>query len=624
MRHASAAWRTWLPATGSALVILAWAILLARQTQNYNYGDSFAPTLVSLGELQLVPDSAPQWFYGSARTVLPDLFALVCRTTGMTPETLHHTVTIVTLVAALASIGRAAAAISGSAWAGLAAIVAVPFSWMFALAVGYFAPFWSGFALAGYWGCGWACALWGVWLTTPSSGWRSAVPYALAGAAFLGHPVWASALLLIMVSDECLGLVAGPSRPKQLQRALVKGMVFLIIASPQLYLLVSNVATPVGGDVMASWWSLMQFRKSFHVFIWETGVPYAHLAKLTILSAVSTVIAWPFLDGELRRRVGATFAGVALLTAISFSAIQLVPTPTIAALVVSRGMALASVGVIVLVAAAMVRTSGVRAAMLIAAWIAIAVPAELPWLQQASNTFMSHTPALFQPATDFGLSFAIAAGALIAAAAWPSRLLAVAPRLRLGMLAGMSAALLAIKVPLVPRSLGAVPPESWASLTQCIRDRTAPDDLLVMPPYPYAIASTRRSSILDYTLIGASIYNPAMTPFELKALLAIYDVDLRGIPRNKVSSYVAAHDGNLCMLERGYLDLIGDERRVLALKAAFPSAAYLVGMRPGVRPHEWVCGVAERPLLPLPTTCDTGDYVLYDIRSVPADRKGDR
>src|SRR5687768_4865235 len=93
------AWSEAIAWAALAAVLALWMAAFARQVANYNYSDSFGPTLAMLGEFTLVPDSAVTWFYQGAPTVLPWLLAKICALTGATPETLHASITTITLVA---------------------------------------------------------------------------------------------------------------------------------------------------------------------------------------------------------------------------------------------------------------------------------------------------------------------------------------------------------------------------------------------------------------------------------------------------------------------------------------------------------------------------------------------
>ena len=178
--------------------------------------------------------------------------------------------------------------------------------------------------------------------------------------------------------------------------------------------------------------------------------------------------------------------------------------------------------------------------------------------------------------------------------------------------------LTAVKLPMIPAFQGAaLPTDTWNDLTTFIREQTPAESLLIMPPYPYSIASTRRSYVLDYSLLGAAVYNPPMTSFELGALRNIYGVSLDGMSHDDIKAFLLKNEGILCLLERRYRDLIASEDKVRALKQAYPSAAFLVGFKPGVTPLEWVCGAYDGPLLPLPLAHENREYVLYDLRTLP-------
>jgi len=603
-------------------MILAWCAVLLRQIPNYNYADTFGPTLVALGEITLVPDSVVTYFYGSARTVLPLALAAVCSALGVTPESLHRAVTLGTVSVGLLGPAVAASAIARTWWAGVLVVAAIPFGWTFALSVGYHAPFWTGYALAGYWALAWVCAVWGFWFVGPERGWRGFAPFCLAGFVFLAHPSWGLVLFAVLAIDEAIAVwSAKGARSAALRSAAFKIGLAALVATPQMVFILGSLMQPRGSESSDAWWTLMQFRKSFHVFIWDGGVPFTRVAKLAIVTALCTAVARPLLDWTQRRRLVATIIGVSALVALSYASVEIVPIRAVAAVVLSRGMALLAAAAIVLVAAAMMAARDWRVVATLAlyvAFLALAVPSELQAVTRLSNTFMAAMPAFFQPAVEAGLSFLVTVVALATALLFRHRTAAPiaahgVPGPRRAAAALFAGALTFSKLGLVPASHGAIAPATWTALMDCVRERTPPAALLVTPPYPYSIASARRSFILDYSLLGASIYNPAMTSFELEALRAVYGVDLRGKSRDDVREFLARNEGILCLLERAYRDLLADERRVRALKAAFPSASYLVGFRPGVTPHEWTCGRHESPVLPIPTVCANDDYVLYNL-----------
>jgi hypothetical protein len=325
-----------LAVAAGVTVLGLWTRALLLQIPNYNYSDSFGPTLVELGQLTLVPDSAVTWFYSGAQLVLPWMIAAACRLLGVTPEFMHTAIAIGTVIAALAAMGLAASRVAGSAWAWVLAMIAIPFAWPFALSVGYSAPFWTGYTTAGYWGLGWTCAVWGIWFAGPASGWRSGVPFALAGVEFLAHPTWAIVTLSVLGLGEIVAVAAATERRRAIRGAVLRLAVALLIASPQILLIVGNPNQPVSPEDAAGWWPLIQFRKSFHYYLWDDVVSYARLSITAILYAAAAALVWPDLEPTKRGRTLATGVAIALLVGTAYVAMEVAPIRSLSSLVLTR------------------------------------------------------------------------------------------------------------------------------------------------------------------------------------------------------------------------------------------------------------------------------------------------
>ena len=619
----------WLALAFGLAVLALWTRAFLVQVPNYNYTDSFGPVLAQLGELKLVPDSVVTLFYNGAQTVLAELIALVCRTSGLSPEWVHTGIAIVTLVAALAGLGLAAAGIARTLWAGVVAMIAVPFAWPFALSIGYYAPFWTGYSTAGYWGLGWACAVWGLWLVAPATGVVSFVPFALAGLTFLLHPTWGIVVLSVVAVGELLTVMRSADRAAALRLAIVRGVIAIAVAGPQVVLILSNLGQVTSPADEAGWWPLIQFRKSFHFYIWDGVVPYGRLAKIAVVTALSMAVVWPRLNEIKRRRAVATVLAIGVLVVIAYVVMHVIPNRSLAAVVLTRGIGLLAAASIVFVAACAVGGEGNEgsgrgeSAALWVALLGLAVPTQTPYFYGISYQFSQLLPPDIRAIGDDSLSFLVTTVALLVALFLRRGGLAMVrqPVNSLGAVAVSAlvvVGLTAVKLPMIPSFQGAaVPTDTWNDLTTFIREQTPADSLLIMPPYPYSIASARRSFLLDYSLLGAAVYNPPMTSFELGALRNIYGVSLDGMSHDDIKAFLLKNDGILCLLERRYRDLIASEDKVRALKRAYPSADFLVGFKPGVTPLEWVCGAYDGPVLPLPVAHENREYVLYDLSQLP-------
>lgn len=608
-------------AVGAAILLL-WARALVLQVPNYNYADSFGPTLVELGELRLVPDSAVTWFYGGARTVFPRLIAAACRLFGVTPEFMHTAISAFTAVVGLLGLGVASARIAGSRWAGVLAMIAIPFAWPFALSVGYSAPFWTGYAAAGYWGLGWTCAVWGLWFVSASTGMGAMVPFALAGVEFLAHPTWAIVTLTVLGFGELFEVASSNDRRAVVRGAVLKIGLALLIASPQIAMIVANLRQPVNAEDLAGWWPLIQFRKSFHFYLWEDVVSYARLGLAGLLTTLSITLVWPLLDVTRRRRAVATVCAVAVLVITAYLAIEVMPIRSVSALVLTRSASLLAavsiVGVAAAAAASLSNRHGRNAVAAIAVWLAflgVAVPVESAPYASIAQRVSLQMPDVVRAVGNFSLSVMVTITAL-AIAIGTGRVPAATVRPVLLPVAGVAAAvaLTAFKLPLIPPVQAATPTATWNGVTEFLREQTPADSLIVVPPYPYSIASARRSFVMDYSLLGAAVYNPPMTAFELDALRKMYGIDLAGMSHSDIKAYLAQNDGILCLLERKYRELVASEARVRELKRAYPSASYLIGFKPGVTPLEWTCGAYDGSVLDLPIAHENAEYVIYDLR----------
>jgi hypothetical protein len=609
-----------LAATAAGAAVLSlWARALIQQAPNYNYADTFGPTLVELGELTLVPSSAVTWFYGGAQMVLPRLIGIACRTLQVTPEFMHTAITVVTLVVGLGGLGAAASRIAGSRWAASLTIIAIPFAWPFALNVGYSAPFWTGYHVAGYWGLGWTCAVWGVWFRSPARGRLAAVPFALAGLEFLAHPTWAIVALTVLGLGELIEIAVAADRGAALRAAAARIAVALLIASPQVVLIVANLRQPVAAADLAGWWPLIQFRKSFHFYLWDDFIAYARFGLLALLMMLATTVVWPSLDAVSRRRAIATSLAVAVLLLTAYLVMEVVPIRALSSLVLTRAGALLSAVSIVFIVAATVASgiaSRVTAVALWVALLAVAIPIDGTPYSTVAQRFSAMMPVVVRATGNFSLSLVVTALAVVVGVAFRRKAVPVQPSRILPIVAAIVIAVLTVaKLPLVPRAQ-APSSATWDALTTYLREQTPRDSLVMMPPYPYSIASARRSFVQDYSLLAAAVYNPPMTPFELDVLRNVYEVDIDGLSHDQIKELLAKNGGILCFLERKYRALVASEARMRAVKTAYPSLSFVVGFKPGVTPLEWTCGAYDGAVLPLPIAYENAEYVLYDVRDL--------
>jgi hypothetical protein len=151
----------------------------------------------------------------------------------------------------------------------------------------------------------------------------------------------------------------------------------------------------------------------------------------------------------------------------------------------------------------------------------------------------------------------------------------------------------------------------WKEATDWIENHTERSALFIGPPVPDMSFQVRRSYVIDYDMMGSSIYAANLTGFEIKALKTIYDIDLEHTPRDSVRKI---HWRILCALEEKYAQFISSDGRVKIAKREYPELSYVIGFVPETKPYQWECATFRSQTLPLTIAFRNDKYVVYDVR----------
>ena len=314
-------------------------------------------------------------------------------------------------------------------------------------------------------------------------------------------------------------------------------------------------------------------------------------------------------------RLAATLVAVTALIGISYLGAEVLRSPTITGLVLTRAANLLALALIVMSACLVVLSfrqwrhsqsavDMVRALLVMASALFIAAP----------------PPAKGGLLPLFVLGLLLGATILAYRAPFHSmqkvanRWCLAAPMLSVPLLFTLAL------VVMLPEKLGyetaRMPKErsqAWRDVTAFLRDRTPLDAMVLTPPYPYATASARRSFPIDYGQFGWSVYARWLVEEEFDRAATIYGIELGGLSPEEARIHARTDGGILCQFERGYVELISNSERVLALKDRWPSLRYAVAPRPGTLPDEWTCGPAQGDLLDLDLAFENEGYVVYNL-----------
>jgi hypothetical protein len=609
----------------SVILILLWCFLMFSAFDfNLEISNTVGPALWLSGKLILAPDSIQAAIYPQEKTWLPWLIALVDRRLGIPTEASHVALAVSSLVTGLLAIAWVGRLIGKTWWAGAIAVIVSLEAWLTRLDVGYAMEIDIPTFRLGVWGMSWALAVWALWLSLPATLATSLLVYSLTGVLLCMHPNLGVILGGVLLTGDALSFLFEPRRGAILSRALIGFVVLLVAASPQIFLLSKYQASQaaLATDQDQAWWPLMALREPFHIFLWDDTVYrepviWISLGWLTLFFTLALLAIAKEVPRSILLRLIATGLAVAIFCAIQFAATELWPTPLIASLILTRALFLVKVAALVIIAA-------------------LPFLALRRWLYEPTQsagfcTFCYGLAAILialpDPSTTLKVTAAAALGLGTVATYFPGAIDRYRSDQRpLWPLSTAAAALImpAVLVGLVANKItysfslmAAKPTQTWLQTTEFLRTSTAKDSLMLMPPYPYATVSARRTSLLDYEQFGLPYaYMHLTVSKESKLLRQIYGIDLTRYTPRSLAEFLESRGGRLCFLEHSYLSVISSESRIDSLKRDHPALAYVVGFKPGVTPMWWRCGRQESPLLRLPRAFENEEYVVYDVRTI--------
>ena len=608
---------TWTAGIGAPI---AWFLLLWHAFPAVlDYSDTAGPAYWRTGELVAAPGSIHALVYPHIQTLAPDILAFANRWLSLSIEKGLLLLAAIFFALTLSAIAALAWKLAGSPLAAALAIAAGAGSWIGTLHHGYGSFFFHPSFLLGAWGASALFVIWALWLAA-GEGVRWRVPVAiLAGLVFNLHATYGLILASCVGLHEIMRLFAGRRDRHAWIEAGIIAAAFLLAASPQLIGIAGLMADPpqlttkaAGGE---AWWTLMAFRKPFHIFLWgEHGIleDTAFLLAAALLAMINLAVHTPRAVNE---RLAATMIAITVLIGISYVGANVLQSPAITGLVLTRAANLLALALIVMSSCLVVlsirrwRCSG-RAADMVRTLVLMA------------NALLTASP----PPAKGGLLSLLVLGLLSASA-----ILAYWAALRSMPMVAMRRSLKGSMLPVPPlfaMALFVMLPEklsyetkrmpkersaTWHDLTAFLRDRTPSDALVLMPPYPYATASARRSFPVDYGQFGWSVYARWLVEHELDMAARIYGIELGGLSPEEAMIHAREEGGILCQFEKGHVELLSDIERLLALKERWPSLQYAVTPRPGFLPDEWTCGPAGGALLDLKLAYENEGYVIYDL-----------
>lgn len=617
----------WLarPRSAPALLLLAlsafWtATLWQAQPLNPNYNDTLTPSLWYTGQLVTHPGTIQHEVYPHLQVLLPRLADAVYRLTGLPVEAFHNALAAGFVAVGLVAVGLAALRLGNARGAfgaiiGCLAIAVFVQGWPGKMQVGYPALFHMPGFLLGAWGVAASIAVWAFWLLAAERRRTVAIAFGLAGLVFDLHSTYGVILLGIMLTGLGLDGLRRGRIAQAMGRMVIGAMAFAAVAAPQLWFLMAHgsaVATQSHVPPAQDWWTLMAFRKPFHIFIWgEHGVS-GPLAWLLAYWTMAMVALWPLVERGRAWRLVATGLATVIFCAIAYGAFALYPTPLLVGLVLTRAALIPMVGLAILLTALVAllfrawqdSESARDAIRLCLAAIALALlglpdgGAEVRYLGLTALAAVAVIGCLPREAS---------VGSAMATALRPIALVATLIALSIPLV------LLPTKwretVALMPARDGA----EWAQVTTFLREQTSVRDMALMPPYPYAMASSLKASPGDYGQMGYSVYARWLIPFEQDQIALLYGVNLREKTPSTITSWLAENGGLLCLVERSYSAIVSDVERLRQLRLAYPALRLVVAPKPGTTPEGWTCGPAATTPVPLKTLFENSGYVVYSL-----------
>lgn len=600
-------------------IIVLWCLgIWFRFPGVLDYSDTAGIALWQAGQLVAASGSIQALVYPNAQTGLPYLFAMAFSVFGVSVSTAHTVFSAAVFFATIAGLVVFARQLTGVWLAGLL-VVAIGFgSWLGSFEYGYAFTFFRPTFLLGNWGFALCSLVWFAWiLHGDRPRWRVTL-LVLAGLLSNVHLTYGLVIAGMIVLGDLVALRRGV-RWDDLKVLAIGIAGFLVFASPQLLpavlLLADTVSEVSTVELDSGWVGLMAFRKFFHIYLWESGGAFGDISYLLTLLALLLWNASVYIPRSTIERAWVTLAGAAVLSIVGYISVEVFLVPTIAGLVPSRAMSFVVLAIIVFAAVLPVLSIrkwwrsdeafyGLHAVTLLLSTIALA---SLP------SAFWGPVPYAVLGTLLLGVAFSAAVERVPRLPRGAAKLIGAA----LVVLLGASIVTLAMWAPAKYKAeVSRMPAErspEWNATMHFLRTQTDRSAMVLMPPYPYSVASAQRSFPTDYGQFGWSVYATWLTEHEIELAELLYEINLNGLSKQEVLDYKSDSGGILCMFERGYSDLVSDPDRLLALKQRWQSLRYAVSFQVGIMPDEWACGVPRIQNLAFPVVFQNESYKVYSL-----------
>lgn len=583
-----------------------------------NYSDTIAPSLWYAGKLAAPVGTLQHSLFPQLPLLLPRILGALDQSWALSVELAHDVLAGLFLVCGLGAIGILAVRLSsargyGAAFVAILAIVVFLQSWVTALNVGY--PLYVQYPshLLGSWGIAASLFVWVIWITSGQTLVNLLICAGLAGLLTNLHATYGLIVIGIILTGISIEALIARKLAPALQRIVSAIFFFSLGALPQGLLILYQLppASLPTGVPDTAWWTLMSFRKPFHIYLWGPG---------GIVQPLCWILAfWCALIAALSSRISAIYTyrliatgvAVTIFCAIAYAAFAIVPIPALIGAVLSRSALIPMAAIPALAATLTI--------LCLRSW-----NEQQNTLNALRLILASLTSALLALpiASDF-----VKASSLIALVATtilmylPDAAPTVAVR-RTTRLPGTALAVLAVAAPflmLPAKWQGALammprhPGTSWAQVTDYVRNVIPRDQIVLMPPYPYATVSSRHINPADYGYMGYSVYARGLVALEINQIELLLKINLLNFSPQTIQTYVAKNGQILCVFEKGYVKLTSDISRLHQLRSQYPSLHYFVAIKPGATPAQWTCGPAETQTLDLPRVFENDTYVVYQL-----------
>ncbi len=645
---------------------MIWAafVFLALNT-NFNASEYGLSAGIIQGDIIPAQGSVTAWISPFLLTKGGYLVSLAMHVTGWSAYETLKAVSPILVFIGLFAIYWITGRLAGTPWAGLAAVLVLPGSWLNQTIIGFHLSFWTGNMTAGTWGIIGSAVTMAAWLRLPNRGWRAAIPWFMAGLVFCLHVTFGGILAVAL----CLGhMMDGSQRlGERWRHQLIFAAVFLFSAFPLLMDLVHQAPAIIKGsdELTEDWWRLMILRKNFHLFLWggpNAAFGWRRALELALLTGGTVYVAWSMLDVQVRTKIVGIVAAVVIFCAISLVGELVLQSSSIISLILTRSTILAALLVLVLscvIPARLIMNNTGYSAMAILLGLSLPIllafsPAE-NWIRllmlavlmalavhrrsQSGGALTlltgivvtySYRQATEMEAISAMTQIALFAGSFFLLGRFISRTRenddTFSPRhscphrlARVAVTAGIALLfLLAYKATILKSRANEALTEEWLGAIHWLRNNTPKDTIVLVPPYPYADVSLSRSHVYNYLWMGFSIYVKHAVPLEMDRLRLIYGIDLSSM--NRADIWKLVHQpGLLCLVEKGYVEAVSDTGRLSAIEKLVPGLRYVMAPRQGVTPPQWSCGKAQAKTMDLPVAYSNSDYVIYFLS--PAESK---